>query len=192
VVALLPTAEVAMDKLGVRTGGYTTTWLGSAYDPRRAFEPRFGQLVQAVIDRAYVDFTALAAAARKTTPARIDEVGQGRVWSGSQALERGLVDRTGGLSDALASAARRAGLPEGHRVQYLETEPGRLQRLLQDIGAMVGATVGSPVDLPGALLALGLGTPLATGVAQDLGWLAEVAERRQPFTAVAHCLCGAP
>ena len=45
VVALLPTAEVAMDKLGVRTGGYTTTWLGSAYDPRRAFEPRFGQLV---------------------------------------------------------------------------------------------------------------------------------------------------
>jgi len=33
---------------------------------------------------------------------------------------------------------------------------------------------------------------VAAGVAQDLGWLAEVAERRQPFAAVAHCLCGAP
>ena len=105
VVALLPTAEGAMDKLGVRTGGVTTTWLAGAYDPRRAFDPRFGQLVQTIIDRAYLDFTTLAAGARKTTPARIDEVGQGRVWSGRQAVERGLVDRTGGLGDALAAAA---------------------------------------------------------------------------------------
>jgi len=192
VIALLPTAEVAMDKLGVRTAGVTTTWLGGAYDPRRAFEPRFGQLVQTIIDRAYLDFTTLAAQARKTTPQRIDEVGQGRVWSGSQALERGLVDRTGGLADALAAAARRAQLPQGHRVQYVEAEPGPLQRLLQDVGATVGAAIGHPVDLPGALLALGLGAPTATGLVQDLGGLAEIARRRQPFAAVVHCLCEAP
>jgi len=192
VVALLPTAEVAMDKLGVRTGGVTTTWLGGAYDPRRAFEPRFGQLVQTIIDRAYVDFTTLAAKARKTTPQRIDEVGQGRVWSGRQALERGLVDRTGGLKDALAAAAHRAQLPPGPRVQYVEAEPGRLQRLLQDVGATVGAAIGRPLELQGALLALGLGAPAATDVARDLGGLAAVAQRRQPFAAVVHCLCEAP
>lgn len=192
VVALLPTAAGAMDKLGVRTGGVTTTWLAGAYDPRRAFDPRFGQLVQSVIDRAYLDFTTLAATARKTTPARIDEVGQGRVWSGRQAVAVGLVDRTGGLGDALAAAAERAKLPSGHRVQYLEARPGRLERLLQDIGAAVAGTIGQPLDLRATLLALGLAPALAPDVAHDLGWLAEVAERRQPFAAVTHCLCGVP
>ncbi len=138
VVALLPTANGAMDKLGVRTGGVTTTWLAGAYDPRRAFDPRFGQLVQTIIDRAYLDFTTLAASARRTTPGKIDEVGQGRVWSGRQAVERGLVDRTGSLGDALAAAAGRAKLASGHRVQYLEAEPGRLERLLQGFGATTG------------------------------------------------------
>ncbi|MDO8418506.1 MAG: signal peptide peptidase SppA [Rubrivivax sp.] len=192
VVAVLPTAAGAMDKLGVHTGGVTTTWLAGAYDPRRAFDPRFGQLVQSVIDRAYVDFITLAAKARQTTPAAIDEVGQGRVWSGRQAVALGLVDRTGGLNDALDAAARRAKLGSGHRVQYLEAEPGRLQRLLQDFGATVGAAIGRPVDVQGALLALGLAPALAPEVAHDLGWLAEVAERRQPFAAVVHCLCAAP
>ena len=196
VVALLPTAEGAMDKLGVRTGGVTTTWLAGAYDPRRPFDPRFGQLVQSVIDRTYLDFTALVAAARKTTPERIDEVGQGRVWTGSQALERGLIDRSGGLGDALAAAARRAGLPEAHRVQYLEAGQGRLERLLQGLGGVLGdalgAAIGQPPDLRGALLSLGLGTPAAAGIAQDLGWLADVAERRQPLAAITHCLCTVP
>jgi protease-4 len=181
-----------MDKLGVRTGGVTTTWLAGAYDPRRAFDPRFGQLVQSVIDRAYLDFTTLAAKARQTAPARIDEVGQGRVWSGRQALERGLVDRTGGLGDALAAAALRAKLPEGHRVQYLEAESGRLERLLQDFGAAVGTAIGQPMNLQAAWLALGGAPPVVAGMVHDLGWLAEVAERRQPLAAVVHCLCAAP
>ncbi len=199
VVALLPTAAGAMDKLGVRTGGVTTTWLAGAYDPRRAFDPRFGHLVQSIIDRAYLDFTTLAAKARQTTPARIDEVGQGRVWSGSQALERGLVDRTGGLGDALAAAAQRAQLPEGHRVQYLEASSGRLQQLLQDFGAqagaVVGAAIGQPLNLQAAWLALGGAPPVTAEMVQDLGWLAAVAdgaERRQPLAAVVHCLCEAP
>lgn len=196
VVALLPTAEGAMDKLGVRTGGVATTWLAGAYDPRRAFDPPFGQLVQSIIDRAYLDFTTLAAKARQTTPERIDEVGQGRVWSGRQALELGLVDRNGGLGDALAAAARRAGLSEGHRVQYLEVQSGRLQRLLQDFGAVVGAAVGAaigePLHLPAAWLALGGVVPMANDMVHDLDWLAEVSERRQPLSAVVHCLCSAP
>ena len=192
VIALLPTADGAMDKLGVRTGGVTTTWLAGAYDPRRALDPRFGQLVQSVIDRAYLDFTTLAATARKTTPENIDAVGQGRVWTGSQALERGLVDRNGGLGDALAAAAKRARLADGYRVQYIEAPAGRLQRLLQDFADAAGTALGRPVDLQGAMLALGLAAPVGTGIAQDLGWLTELAERRQPFAAVVHCLCAAP
>ncbi|MBE0547019.1 MAG: signal peptide peptidase SppA, partial [Rubrivivax sp.] len=65
-------------------------------------------------------------------------------------------------------------------------------RLLQDIGAAVAGTIGQPGDLRGTLLALGLAPALAPEIVQDLGWLAEVAERRQPFAAVTHCLCGVP
>ena len=178
--------------MGVRTGGVTTTWLAGAYDPRRPFDPRIGQMVQSVIDRAYLDFTTLAAAARKTTPEKIDAVGQGRVWTGRQALERGLIDRTGSLGDALAAAAQRGRLADGYRVQYIEARAGRLQQWLQDLAARVGTAIGRPVDLQAAWLALGLASPVASGMAQDLGWLAALAERRQPFAAVVHCLCTAP
>ncbi|MDP1901010.1 MAG: signal peptide peptidase SppA [Rubrivivax sp.] len=192
VVAMLPTAQGALDKLGVHTGGVTTTWLGGAFDVRRGVNPRFAQLVQASIDHIYRDFTAKVANARKSTPEQIDAVAQGRVWAGRQALALGLVDRLGSYGDALKSAATRAKLPEGYRVKYVEAEPGRLDRLLQRFGVALGVVAGAPVDLQGALVALGLALPASAGVAQDLGWLAEMADKRQPFAAVTHCLCTAP
>jgi protease-4 len=192
VVAMLPTAQGAMDKLGVHTGGVTTTWLGDAFDVRRGMNPRFAQLVQASIDHTYRDFTAKVAAARTSTPEKIDAVAQGRVWSGKDALARGLVDRLGSYGDALESAATRAKLAKDYRVTYVETEPGRLERLLQRFGVALGDVVGSPVDLQAALVALGLTVPAATGIAQDLSWMTEVAAPGRPFAAVTHCLCTPP
>jgi len=201
VVAMLPTAKAALDKLGINAAGHTTTWLGGAYDLRRDLDPRFVTLVQASIERVYADFTGLAAQARQTTPEKIDAVGQGRVWTGRQALERGLVDRVGNLDDALAAARERAGLPEGVRVVYLEREPGRLQRLLAllelradtRLGTLLAAAFGDAQQLRAATtLATGLPPGVAGPVLDDLAWLARVAERRQPYAAVVHCLCAAP
>jgi protease-4 len=203
VVAMLPTAKAALDKVGINAAGTTTTWLAGAYDPRRELDPRFATLVQASIQRVYADFTGMAAKARNTTPEKIDEVGQGRVWTGRQAVDRGLVDRTGSLSDALKAARERAKLPEDARVTYLEREPGRLQRLLAmlDVRADTGlgrwalALVGEAQVLDAATaatLATGLPPAVAAPVLDDLAWLARVAERREPFAAVVHCLCAAP
>ncbi len=197
VVAMLPTAKGALDKLGVNAAGTTTTWLAGAYDPRRDLDPRFVTLVQASIQRVYADFTGMAAKARNTTPEKIDAVGQGRVWTGRQALERGLVDRVGSLGDALAAARTRAKLPEDVRVAYLEREPGRLQRLLAmlDVRAELGLTglLGGTGEI-GAITTLTTGLPpgVATPVLEDLAWLARVTERREPYSAVVHCLCTAP
>ncbi|HEX7437294.1 MAG TPA: signal peptide peptidase SppA, partial [Caldimonas sp.] len=113
VFGLLPSVDKALDKIGVHTEGVTTTWLGGAGDPRRPLDPRFAALVQAAIDHVYADFTAKVAQARKTTPEKIDAVAQGRVWSGAQAKERGLVDRLGSYGDALDAAAARAKLDKG-------------------------------------------------------------------------------
>jgi protease-4 len=203
VIAMLPTAQGALEKLGVHTEGTATTWLAGAYDPRRAFDPRFAQFVQASIDHAYREFITRAAAARKTTPEKIDAVGQGRVWSGKDALERGLVDRLGSLGDALASAAKRAKLDGSYGVQYVEAEPGRLDRLLQrlgvdlgDVGArLLGPDAATLSDLRAAALALGIVAPASADLLQDMRWLVDLTVARpggRPFAAVTHCLCSPP
>jgi protease-4 len=196
VFVLLPTAEQALDKLGVHTGGAPTTWLGAAYDPRRPLDPRFAALVQSSVDHTYADFVAKVAAARRRTAAQIEAVAQGRVWTGAQAQERGLVDRLGRYGDALQAAAMRARLDGAERgdfrVSYLDREPGRLQRLLDFFG------VGLPDGLAGGIadaLALPLaGWPAALVSAwpQDLQWLAGLTPQHAPFALAAHCLCGEP
>ena len=194
VFTLLPTAEKTLDKLGVHTGGVTTTWLGGAYDPRRAIDPRFAALVQASVDHTYAEFVAKVAQARKRTPAQIDAVAQGRVWTGAQALERGLVDRLGSYGDALRAAATRgklAGADSGEfRVTYLEREPGRLQRLVEMFGGTVVEQLASRLDaaLPTASLPLAA----AQQMRQEIFWLGELTQQRRPFMLAVHCLCGDP
>ncbi|MGI9152753.1 MAG: S49 family peptidase, partial [Rubrivivax sp.] len=195
VFGMLPTAQGLMDKLSVGTGGHATTWLATGYDPRRPLDPRFEQLIQSAIGRVYTDFLTKAAAARKTTPDTIDAVPQGRVWTGTQALERGLIDRNGAWSDALKAAAARAKLPEEARLRWMEREPGRLEQLAGFFKSTVAASVQQALGLSVPGLS-GAATPASlldagTQTVQDLVWLQNLAQRRRPFEAVVHCLCAA-
>jgi protease-4 len=190
VFAILPTADKVADKLGVRTAGVTTTWLADAYNPLRPLDPRFGQLVQASINNVYREFTTKAAAARKTTAAKIDEVGQGRVWTGTQAKERGLVDRLGSYGDALRSAAKRAGMKDDFRVAYVERPGSGLERFLSLLGVSSVQAIKIQVKL--GVLPDALPAGAVAGVAKDLGWLSELADGKKPFAAVTHCLCELP
>ena len=190
VFAILPTADKVADKLGVRTAGVTTTWLADAYNPLRPLDPRFGQLVQSSINNVYREFTTRAAAARKTTPAKIDEVGQGRVWTGAQAKERGLVDRLGSYGDALRSAARRANLKGDFRIAYVERPGSAFERFLSTLG--VSAAQAMTIQVKLGMLPDALPNAAVAGVAKDLGWLSELADGKKPFAAVTHCLCELP
>jgi protease-4 len=190
VFALLPSADQALAKLGVHTEGTTTTWLGGAGDLRRPADPRFLALAQSSVDHIYAEFTGKVAQARKTTSQAIDAVGQGRVWTGSQAKERGLVDTIGGFTEALASAAQRAKLGSDYRVAYIEPEPGRLARLLEAVGGASARIVAGQIDA--RVLPLGVPRQLLQGAQRDLGWLATATTARKPVSAVVHCLCEAP
>jgi protease-4 len=195
VFTIFPTAEKVVDKLGIHTAGVTTTWLADADNPLRPLDPRFGQLVQASVNHIYDEFTGKAAKARHTTQARIDEVGQGRVWTGAQAKERGLIDRLGSYDDALRSAAKRANLGDDFRIAYAERANTFTERVLERLG--VSDTLALTVQvklglLPAGLLNGALSERATAGITRDLGWLTDVAARRQPFAAVTHCLCEAP
>src|SRR5690606_12843181 len=93
-----------------------------AFDVTRPLDPRVGAVIQSVIEKGYRDFTGRVAKARGRSVEQIDAVARGRVWSGAQARERGLVDAFGGIDDAVADAARRAklGKPGSYQVRYLE------------------------------------------------------------------------
>ena len=108
VFALLPTADQTLAKLGIHPAGVGTTWLRNADDPRLPLDPRLADMVQKSVDHTYLDFTSKVAAARKTSVEKIDAVAQGRVWTGTQAKERGLIDTIGLFDVALRSAAARA------------------------------------------------------------------------------------
>ena len=201
VFGMLPTAQGLMDKAGVRTGGYRTTWLVGAYDFRRDLDPRFAQLVQASIGHIYTDFTTKAAAARSTTREAIDAVAQGRIWTGEQARGHGLIDRTGTLADAVKAARERAKLPEDAGVRYVEKSPGPLVELLKGLGletmwvqrlaavlTFLGWGEGDSSALP-----IGVGAAAwwpQSDVAAELSWLRDVVNARRPFAAVVHCFCG--
>ncbi|MBL8737182.1 MAG: signal peptide peptidase SppA [Planctomycetes bacterium] len=75
--------------------------------------------MQAFVDDIYVRFLANVAASRKKTPEQVDAIAGGRVWSGQQALDNGLVDGIGGVAEALAMVKKRAGVADDIDVTHL-------------------------------------------------------------------------
>lgn len=187
VFALLPTADKISARLGVHTDGVTTTWLADAYNPLRPLDPRFASLVQSSINNVYDEFTSKAAAARKMTKAGIDEVGQGRVWTGAQAKKLGLVDRLGGYRDALSAAAGRAKLGEDYRVVHIERPVNSIERFLQMAGASTAQALQIQVRF--GLIEQALPAAPVAQVANDMAYLSSLTNERKPFAAVAHCMC---
>ncbi|MFC4765720.1 signal peptide peptidase SppA [Dyella koreensis] len=124
------TVPGTLDKLGVKSDGVGTSPLAGAFNITRPLDPKVGTLIQAIIDKGYHDFVGSVAKARGKDYDAIDTIAQGRVWTGQQALERGLVDQLGGLGDAIADAAKRAKLSGNAPVHYIEAPLGGFEQFL--------------------------------------------------------------
>jgi protease IV len=105
----------------------------------RPWTPEERQIAQRWVDAFYDGFVTEAAKSRGTRKDRVDAVARGRVWSGADAKERGLVDQLGGLHDAVAAARRRAGIPAGERVDLVEL--GEPHSALAALGGEQGVLV---------------------------------------------------
>jgi len=129
IFGIIPTFENTLAKIGVTTDGVKTTPLSGQPDVLAGTNPETDRLLQSAIEHGYAQFIGRVAQARKMTPARVNEIAQGRVWDGGTARQLGLVDRFGGLSDAIAEAAKRAGIdPANVQPLYLERQPTWLAR----------------------------------------------------------------
>jgi len=113
IFGLIPTLEKPLEKLGIHTDGVGTTPLAGAFRLDRALSDEVKAIIQSQIDHGYRRFIEGVAAGRKLDVAKVDEMARGRVWSGLDAKNLGLVDEFGGLDAAAADAAQRAGLIDG-------------------------------------------------------------------------------
>jgi len=90
--------------------------------------------VRILVERVYRDFLAKVARARDLSLDRVEALARGRIWSGRRALALKLADRAGGLHEALASAAEKAGLGATFRVREYQRAEGLAERLLRALG----------------------------------------------------------
>ena len=124
VFAVVPTFERAAARLGVTSDGYRTTPLSGQPDPIGGFTPAMDALLQTSISGTYKDFLTLVSKARGMPADNVDTIAQGRLWDGGTARQNGLVDEFGGLAEALAWVAGKAGAKEGewHAVYLGDSE----------------------------------------------------------------------
>lgn len=112
VFSMVPEFSKVTDKLGVHMESVSSNKHSDMYSLMRPFDAAETAYMQASIEDIYESFVNLVAEGRDMTPERVDEIAQGRVWLGSDALGIGLVDEIGTLQDAIAYAASLASLTQ--------------------------------------------------------------------------------
>ncbi|WP_119729128.1 signal peptide peptidase SppA [Thermomonospora amylolytica] len=158
-----------LERIGVAMGTVSDGEHARMFSATKGFTESEWERIQASLDRVYADFTAKVAEFRGLSADQVDEMARGRVWTGADAKEGGLVDELGGLDLALDLARKKAGLPVDAPVRgYPHVTP--LERLrpaessedrtaagarfdgwgsLSALAARLGLPAGGPLTLPG-------------------------------------------
>lgn len=181
VYGLAPRLHQSLGRIGVRTDGVGTTPLSGQFDITRPLEPELESIYRATVNKIYEDFIDIVSEARGKSADEVREVARGRVWSGAQALERGLVDHTGTMQEAINAAGRIAGLGTNFITEYEESELSALELFLLDLAGGVAAKSG--------LLGRGvqsLPEKVLGSFQQDLEFLGRSAGR---LAVTSHCWC---
>jgi len=139
IFAVLPNMQKFFnDKLGITFDGVKTGKYADLGDVSRPLTPEEHAILQNEVDRGYDDFTKAVAAGRHKTQAYINSIGQGRVWTGEQAITNGLVDRLGNINDAIKSAARMAKI-KNYKLKAYPDQKSFLNKFGFDMNAQMKA-----------------------------------------------------
>jgi len=106
VFGILPNFTEAAKKIGLNVEQVKTNPNASEYSPFKPLDDNYRAFAQEGVEKIYATFVNRVSAGRKLTFEQVDAIGQGRVWSGQDALKIGLVDKIGGMDEAIKEAAR--------------------------------------------------------------------------------------
>ena len=120
VFGILPNFTQLANKIGINTEVVSTNSNAANYSPFRPLDENTRAFTQESVEHIYSTFVTRVANGRKMTFQNVDAIAQGRVWSGAEALKIGLVDKIGGLDDALEAAAKLAKIKKYSTKNYPE------------------------------------------------------------------------
>ncbi len=144
VFGLAPTFENTLKLAKIGQGTVATTWLANAERLTQPMDPRLETIFTQSVAKTYANFVNIVAQSRKLTPAYVQTVAQGRVWTGSQAAKRKLVDEIGDFQDAIKLARSSAHLDNNADFVYL-IEPNA------DLGSILKESIGDWISPLGQL-----------------------------------------
>ena len=122
IFGVIPNISGLNEKLGLTYDGVKTNKMSDAITVNRKFTPEERDLMQNYVNRGYELFVKRCADGRKMKTEQIKAIAEGRVWTGEDAIKNGLVDKIGGLNDAIALAVTKAKLNTYNVSEYPEKE----------------------------------------------------------------------
>lgn len=185
IFGMFPTFQRTLAMVGVATDGVGTTPWSGQLRPDREMSEEMKQLIQISINDGYRDFISGVANGRDLDVGYVDQIGQGQVWTGEEALANGLVDELGGLDAAIAGAAELAGLYH-YGEKLIEIEMSPTEKLLLDLLSIVR---GAGIDLQ-ALTSPPTMVEVFANRFEEL--LARVARFNDPLGRYTYCFCEIP
>ncbi len=121
------------NKLGITTDGVNTGDFSGMMTSSRALTDAEKSIIQNSVEEGYELFTSKAAEGRNMSIEDLKAIASGRVWTGTQAKENGLVDVLGDLDDAIAIAAEKAGIADDYKVRYYPQQKTALEELMEEL-----------------------------------------------------------
>jgi protease-4 len=184
IFGMFPTYQRTAAHFGLATDGVGSTPLSGQLRPDRAMTDDTKRLFQLVIEEGYDDFIGRVATYRGMEKGEVDAVGQGRVWTGADALRHGLVDELGGMEEAIAFAAELVELPEDDYGQkWIRIELSPTEQMIVDILG-TAKSFGLQLDF---LQSRPSSMQRIAGKIEEA--LAPLTEFDDPKGVYAHCLC---
>ncbi|MDA8320845.1 MAG: signal peptide peptidase SppA [Actinomycetota bacterium] len=184
-----PVVAEMLGKAGVTTDAVVTGRHANMFSTRHPFSDEEWAIVDAWLDHIYADFTGKVAAGRRLSAERVHELARGRVWTGADARDRGLVDDLGGIEDATAVARTRAGLPATaplvhfprlgalERLRPASSSEDRRAAARLAAGGWDGALAGRAAGVAAAAVATAAGLPDRTALTEAWGPVWQAAAR---------------
>ncbi len=145
IFGMFPTFQRSLETLGITTDGVGSTRWSGQFRVDREMSDDARDLIQSLINKGYDDFISRVALHRDLDKATVDDIAQGQVWTGTDALERGLIDEIGGLQDSIEAAAQLAELDSDYGLKYFEKELSSTEQLVVDMlssVARLGVDIG--------------------------------------------------
>jgi protease-4 len=181
IFAAIPTFENSLASLGVHSDGIGTTQLAAGLDLSRPLAPALKEALQMSLNYGYQQFLSLVATGRRIEMEKVKTIAEGRVFSGQEALQLGLVDKIGTLEDAIKSAAKMAKV-ETYSASYIE----RPRTLRDEILSLFQG------KLTAALLRQTLSPPLVRQIAHVAAPFRDLLLFNDPSGMYAHSLIQGP